>query len=216
MYPNLSVAGPALLDRILDEARSILATVGIEVRGPALYRRMLAAGLKSTADGRILFPADVVDRALALVPAAFTLYDRAGLPHATVGGHHVHFVPGSSGLKIQDHRSGVTRGATTADFVDYVRLCDGLEHIRYLDGFHIWLALLLNGIPIETPPSTEAVQIWLPIVLKASDPVSSAIDIDFLLPPLRFSQQVVAELIAGQYYTLRLLAGVYSFLNRLL
>ena len=84
------------------------------------------------------------------------------------------------------------------------------------DGFHIWLALLLNGIPIETPPSTEAVQIWLPIVLKASDPVSSAIDIDFLLPPLRFSQQVVAELIAGQYYTLRLLAGVYSFLNRLL
>ncbi|MFM7172101.1 MAG: trimethylamine methyltransferase family protein [Caldilinea sp.] len=132
MYPNLSVAGPALLDRILDEARSILATVGIEVRGPTLYRRLLAAGLKSTADGRVLFPADVVDRALALVPAAFTLYDRAGLPHATVGGHHVHFVPGSSGLKIQDHRSGVTRGATTADFVDYVRLCDGLEHIRYL------------------------------------------------------------------------------------
>ena len=132
MYPNLSVAGPALLDRILEEARSILATVGIEVRGPALYRRLLAAGLKTTADGRILFPAAVVDQALAVVPAAFTLYDRAGLPHATVGGHHVHFVPGSSGLKIQDHRTGVTRGATTADFVDYVRLCDGLEHIRYL------------------------------------------------------------------------------------
>ena len=132
MRPTLSVADPSLLDRIIDEARSILATVGMEIRGHEMQRRLRAAGLPVTADGRICFPVDVIDRALAAAPASFTLYDRDGARHATIGGDHVHFTPGSSGLKVQDHRSGHTREATTADFVEYVRLCDGLEHIRYL------------------------------------------------------------------------------------
>lgn len=132
MRPTLSVADPSLLDRMIDEARSILATVGMEIRSAEMHRRLRDAGLPATADGRILFPADVIDRALASAPASFTLFDRDGAPHAEIGGDHVHFVPGSSGLKMQDHRTGHTREATTADFVDYVRLCDGLEHIRYL------------------------------------------------------------------------------------
>jgi len=130
--PILSVADPALLNRIIDEARHILATTGMEIRGPALRTRLLDAGLPVAADGRVLFPAAVIDRALASAPASFTLYDRDGAAHAEIGGDHVHFTPGSSGLKVQDHRSGRTRDATTADFVDYVRVCAGLEHVRYL------------------------------------------------------------------------------------
>jgi trimethylamine--corrinoid protein Co-methyltransferase len=132
MRPTIQVADHHLLDRIIDEARHVLATTGMEIRGHTLRQRLLAAGLPVAADGRVLFPADVIDRALAAAPASFTLYDRAGAPHATIGGDHVHFVPGSSGLKVQDHRTGRTRDATTADFVAYVRLCDGLEHIHYL------------------------------------------------------------------------------------
>ncbi|GIK72708.1 MAG: trimethylamine methyltransferase MttB [Chloroflexota bacterium] len=132
MRPILSVADPALLDRIIDEARCILATTGMEIRGAAMHRLLLEAGLPAAADGRILFPDDVVDRALKSAPASFTLFDRDGNPHAEIGGDHVHFTPGSSGLKVQDHRTGHTRQATTADFVEYVRVCDGLEHVRYL------------------------------------------------------------------------------------
>jgi trimethylamine--corrinoid protein Co-methyltransferase len=120
-----------LLDRIIDEARTILATVGMEIRGTTMHQRLLDAGLPATEDGRILFPAAVIDRALATAPATFTLFDRDGKPHAEIGGDHVHFTPGSSGLKVQDHRTGYVRAATTADFVEYVRLADGLEHIRY-------------------------------------------------------------------------------------
>jgi hypothetical protein len=40
MRPTLTVADPALLDRIIDEARTLLATVGIEMRGPALLARL--------------------------------------------------------------------------------------------------------------------------------------------------------------------------------
>ncbi|HHY56887.1 MAG TPA: hypothetical protein GYA08_15790, partial [Chloroflexi bacterium] len=132
MRPTLTAADPALLDRIIDEARYILATTGMEIRGAAMHRRLLDAGLPATTEGRILFPGDVLDRALQSAPAAFTLFDRDGNPHAEIGGDHVHFTPGSSGLKVQDHRTGYTRPATTADFVEYVRLADGLEHIRYL------------------------------------------------------------------------------------
>ena len=43
-------------------------------------------------------------------------------PHADLGGDRVHFVPGSSGLKVLDHRTGETRLANSTDFVEYVRL----------------------------------------------------------------------------------------------
>ena len=170
MRPTLTVADPALLDRIIDEARTLLATVGMEIRGPALRRRLLDAGLPATAEGRILFPAAVIDRALATAPATFTLFDRDGAPHATIGGDHVHFTPGSSGLHVQDHRTGHTRGATTADFVEYVRLCDGLEHIRYLatafstgddveagisDAWRLLLCLTNSKRPVVTGAFTE-------------------------------------------------------------
>jgi trimethylamine--corrinoid protein Co-methyltransferase len=93
----------------------------------------LAHGLKQEpASGRVFFPPDEVDRAIASTPRSFTLYNRNGQPHATLGGENVHFVPGSSGVKVLDHRTGETRSATTTDFVDYVRLADNLPHIAYL------------------------------------------------------------------------------------
>jgi trimethylamine--corrinoid protein Co-methyltransferase len=111
----------------------ILAEIGMEVRGPEMRARLLAAGLPMDAAGtRVLFPRTVVERALATAPADFTLYDRAGAPAAVIGGDRVHFTPASSGLKILDHRTGETRHAATADFVEYARLGDGLEHIPYL------------------------------------------------------------------------------------
>ena len=170
MHPTLSVAEPVLLDRIIDEARSILATVGMEIRGSQLRRRLLEAGLPETADGRILFPETLVDRALATAPATFTLFDRDGNPHAQIGGNHVNFTPGSSGLKVQDHRTGYTREATTADFVEYVRLCDSLDHIRYLatafstgddieadvsDAWRLFLCLTNSKRPVVSGAFTE-------------------------------------------------------------
>ena len=103
------------------------------MRGESLRRRLLDHGLRQDpASGRVLMPPEVVDKALGTTPSSFTLYDRDGAAHARIGGERVHFVPASSGLKILDHSSGEVRLAATADFVDYVRLADGLEHIAYL------------------------------------------------------------------------------------
>ena len=133
MRPTLRVLEPELIERILDEAKRVLATSGMEVRGAEMRRRLLEAGLPMDARGeRVLFPRDVVERAIASAPRSVVLHDRDGRPHADLGGDRVHFVPGSSGLKVQDHRTGEVRLANTTDFVEYVRLADGLQHIPYL------------------------------------------------------------------------------------
>ncbi len=133
MRPAVTIVEDELIHKILAEAKRILAEVGIEVMGGGLRQRLLDSGFSQVpATGRILFPPSEVERAIDLIPRSFTLYNRQGDPHAELGGDRVHFVPGSSAVQVLDHRTGQTRPATTADFVDYVRLADGLSHIAYL------------------------------------------------------------------------------------
>ena len=132
MRPTIQILEPAQIAAVLAEAKKLMAEVGMDVRGPKLRQRLIDAGLPTDANGRILFPAEVVDRAIETAPKSFTLFDRDGKPHAEIGGWNVHFIPGSSGLKIMDHRTGETRLANSTDFVEYARLCDGLPHIPYL------------------------------------------------------------------------------------
>ena len=171
MRPTLNVIRPELAARVVAEAKRVLAESGMEIRGAALRERLLDHGLKRAPDGvRLLFPADVVERALAAAPRAFTLYDRDGRPHAELGGDNVHYVPGSSGLKILDHRTGETRLTNSTDFVEYARLCDGLEHIAYLatafstnkdiesqvsDAWRLYMLLTTSRKPVVSGAFTE-------------------------------------------------------------
>jgi len=171
MRPSLNVISPELIGQILDEAKRILSEIGIEVRSSALRQRLLDHGLKLDAAGeRVLFPAAVVEWAIEAAPSSFTLFDREGNPHAELGGDAVHFVPGSSGLKVLDHRTGETRLANTADFVEYVRLTDGLEYIAYLatafstnddieaavsDAWRLYLCLTNSRKPVVSGAFTE-------------------------------------------------------------
>ncbi len=170
MRPTLTVLEDSLIKRILTEAKQILGEIGMDIRGPRLRQHLLSHGLKIGEDERILFPPDVIDRALATTPKTFTLYDRDGKPHAELGGNNVHFVPGSSGLQILDHRSGETRPANTADFTEYVRLADGLSNIVYLatafstnddieatvsDAWRLYLCLTNSRKPVVSGAFTE-------------------------------------------------------------
>ncbi|HET9456926.1 MAG TPA: trimethylamine methyltransferase family protein, partial [Candidatus Limnocylindrales bacterium] len=171
MRPSLSMLDDELILRILDEAKRVLADVGMEIRGPEMRRRLLEAGLPADATGeRVLFPRDVVEAAIDSAPSSFVLYDRDGAPHADLGGDRVHFVPGSSGLKVLDHRTGEVRLANTTDFVEYVRLADGLESIAYLatafstnddieaqvsDAWRLFLVLTNSKRPVVSGAFTE-------------------------------------------------------------
>src|SRR6478752_199376 len=169
MRPRLSVLEPELIERVVDEAKRVLATHGMEVRGPGLRQRLLDAGLPQRPDGRILFPRDVVEEAIRVAPRSFTLYDRAGEPRADLGEDRVHFIPGSSGLKVLDHRTGEARLAMSADFAEYIRLGDGLANIPYLatafstsdiepqvsDAWRLYLCLVNSTKPVVSGAFTE-------------------------------------------------------------
>ena len=165
MRPTLNVLSDELITKVLTEAKRIMAETGIEVRGESMRKRLLDNGLKTDDNGRVLFSPDVVDAAIASTPKSFTLYDRDGNPYTEIGGNNVHYVPGSSGLKIQDHRTGETRLSNSVDFIEYARLCDGLEHIAYLatafstnkdiesqvsDAWRLYMTLTTSKKPVVT------------------------------------------------------------------
>jgi trimethylamine--corrinoid protein Co-methyltransferase len=160
-----------LIARIVDEAKRVLAETGMEIRGAEMRRRLVEAGLPLDAAGeRVLFPRNVVEAAIASAPSSFVLHDREGRPHADLGGDRVHFVPGSSGLKWLDHRTGDLRLANSTDFVEYVRLAEGLDHIAYLatafstnddieaqvsDAWRLYLTLTNSRKPVVSGAFTE-------------------------------------------------------------
>jgi trimethylamine--corrinoid protein Co-methyltransferase len=170
MRPRLQVLEPPLISSIVDEAKRLLDEVGMEIRGPRMRERLLAQGLPTTKDGRVRFPPDVVDKAIASAPSSFKLFDRDGVERADLGSDRVHYVPGSSGLRVLDHRTGEARLANTTDFVEYIRLGDGLEHLGYLatafstnediepqvsDAWRLYLVLTNTKRPVVSGAFTE-------------------------------------------------------------
>ena len=134
MRPTLNLLSDDLIDRILDEALRVLAETGMEIRGTG---DAAPAARSRPADGRRRRARPVPARrsssaAIADAPKSFTLFDRDGNPHADLGGDRVHFVPGSSGLKCSTIGPARPAWPNSTDFVEYVRLADGLEHIAYL------------------------------------------------------------------------------------
>jgi len=173
MRPRLRVVPENLVTPILDEAKRILAEIGIEVRGARLRQRLLEYGLKlaRTADDaeRVLFPPECVDRAIESAPKSIPLHDRDGRLYTELTGDKVHFVPGSSGLQVLDHRSGETRHSNTRDFIEYVRVADGLKNLGYLatafstndiepqvsDAWRLYLVLMNSLRPVVSGAFTE-------------------------------------------------------------
>lgn len=171
MRPTLNVLSQDLITEVLDEAKRLMAETGMEIRGPEMKKRLLDSGLKTDTSGkRVLFPHDVVDKAIADAPSSFTLYTRDGEPYTEIGGYNVHYVPGSSGLKILDHRTNETRLANSTDFIEYARVCDGLEHIAYLatafstnadiesqvsDAWRLYMTLTTSKKPVVTGAFSE-------------------------------------------------------------
>ena len=70
MRPSLTILDDELIGRIVDEAKRVLAEVGMEIRGAEMRRRLLDHGLPLDASGdRVLFPRDVVEAAIASAPS---------------------------------------------------------------------------------------------------------------------------------------------------
>ncbi len=167
MRPRLEILETSLIDRIVDEALSILETRGVLVDHVPSFDRLREGGLSGDSESqRITFPRAAVEAAIESAPSGFTLYDRDGKEHARLEGDRVHFVPASSALRILDRSSGEIRDADSGDFVEYIKVADSLKNIAYLS-----TAFIPKDVPVDI---ADAWRLYLAISHSKQPVVSGA------------------------------------------
>jgi trimethylamine--corrinoid protein Co-methyltransferase len=163
--PRLRLLDDALVGRILDEARDLLATIGVEVHNAAAVEVFAAGGARLAAGSRrVLLPPDLVDGAVRTAPRAVQLFDALGHQTHELAGDNVYFTPGSAAIHVLDGETGQIRPPTTTDYVRYAKVVSRLPHIAsqstalipadvaeaVSDSYRLFLSLLLGEKPVVT------------------------------------------------------------------
>jgi trimethylamine:corrinoid methyltransferase-like protein len=165
MRPRLRFLEDALVDRILDEARDLLATLGVEVPNEEAAALLSAHGAVADEGGRrVRIPPGTVDEALRTAHPVVRLFDALGQATHELGGDNVYFTPGSAAIHVLEGTTGRIRPPTTADYVRYAKLVSGLSHLAsqstalipadvpesVSDSYRLFLSLLLGEKPVVT------------------------------------------------------------------
>ena len=175
MRPTLRFLDDPLIEQILDEARSLLRTLGVTIHNPEVLSLLGDHGVEvDPKTGHAVLSDDIIDRALATAPKSFKLYDVLGNQTHDFSGDNVHFTPGSAAINILDHATGEIRRPTTIDYVRYAKLMGGLENIAsqstafipgdvpgsISDSYRLFLSLLFCEKPVVTGAfSAEAFEV---------------------------------------------------------
>ena len=165
MKPKFQLLDDDLAERIITEAKIVLAEVGVEINDEQT-RDLLAdngAGVDG-ADGRVRIGDSMVEAALDTTPLSFSLYNVLGDETHHFDGTKTHFTPGSAAINILDRSSGEIRPAVTSDLVNLARLVSGLENYQaqstalvssdvpeaISDSYRLFLNLLYCEKPVVT------------------------------------------------------------------
>ena len=165
MRPTLKLLDRQLVERIVAEAREVLAKLGVEIHNAGVLEMLAGHGAKvEPTSRRALISADIIDKALATAPRSFRLFDVLGNQTHDLAGDNVYFTPGSAAIKILDEATGEMRSPNTADCIRFAKLTSGLEHIaaqstaiipadvdeRISDSYRLYLCLLYGEKPVVT------------------------------------------------------------------
>jgi trimethylamine--corrinoid protein Co-methyltransferase len=175
MRPTIRLLNDELIERIIAEARELLSKLGVEIHNQSVLRLLADHGAEVDGDKwNVRLTGDIIDRALATVPHSFKLYDVLGNETHDFQGESVYFTPGSTALNILDGQTGELRRPTTTDYIRYVKLTSGLQHIasqstafipadvdaNISDSYRLYLSLLYGEKPVVTGAFTvEAFEI---------------------------------------------------------
>ena len=187
MRPTLRLLNDELSKRIIAEARELLKTLGVEIHNRAALEMLADAGAAvDLTRWHACFTDDLMDRALAAVPRSFQLYDALGRQTHDFAGDNVYFTPGSAAINILDERTGDMRKPDTADYIRYVKVVSGLQHIasqstafipadvheKIQDSYRLYLSLLYGEKPVVTGAFTiEAFEVMkdLQVAVRGSE-----------------------------------------------
>jgi trimethylamine---corrinoid protein Co-methyltransferase len=186
MRPTLRFLTDELVEKIIAEARRILAEFGVEIHNDSLLARLGDQGAAVNREkNRVYINGEIIDLALQTAPASFRLYDVHGKPTHDLSGYNVHFTPGSAAIHVLDYAADAFRKPTTVDYVQYARLMRRLDHLaaqstafiptdvhaRISDSYRLYLSLLHCEKPCVTGAFTiEAFEVMrdLQIAVRGS------------------------------------------------
>jgi trimethylamine:corrinoid methyltransferase-like protein len=165
MRPTLHFLTTDLADQIIEEARDLLCTLGMEIHNTQAAGLLADHGADTgQPDGRVRFTADLIDKALATAPSSFALYNSQGQQTHDLGCDRVHFAPGSSAINFLDPDTHTMRRPLTRDYVRYTRVVAQLPGIdaqssafipsdvpgEVQDSYRLFLSLMHCAKPVIT------------------------------------------------------------------
>lgn len=180
---------PEQCARIHEASLHLLERVGCEVHHERA-RDILAAGGARVEGSRVRVGRDLVEWALKVSPAGFTLHDRGGAPVMPVTQTNVFFGVGSETPHILDHRTGERRQPCLADVAEGIRVVDALPNLDFI------MSLFL---PWELDPSVAYLHQFRAMLENSTKPCF------FLSPNLADIRRMTAmlETVAGGEEALR-------------
>jgi trimethylamine---corrinoid protein Co-methyltransferase len=169
MRPRVRFLEDELRTRIVDEARDLLATLGVEIHNPGATALLADHGAeivpgKGNLPERVRIGGSLIDRAVAGAPRSFRLFDVMGEQTHDFAEDNVYFTPGSAAIRVLDHATGAIREPATADYVRYAKLVSRCDRIAsqstalipaevpepIQDSYRLFLSLLYCEKPVVT------------------------------------------------------------------
>ncbi len=165
MRPALNFLTDELKTKVVDEAKTILCEMGMQIRNRNTLALLADHGNRiDEKKMHVWFTEKSISQALSTVPGKFKLYDVHGNETHHFGEYNVHFTPGSSALNILDHSTKKIRKVLTSDYIGYAKLISGLPlyraqstamipcdvHESISDSYRLFLSLLYCEKPVIT------------------------------------------------------------------
>lgn len=123
--------GEQELPRIHTAVLEILENTGLSEAPPAVIKRVTAAGGALSADGRLTFPARLVERALSGFQRNFVLHGQVPGNEMRLLGNRVHMGSGGAAPLVLDLETGRYRDSTLVDLYAAARLVDVLPNVHF-------------------------------------------------------------------------------------
>ncbi|MEO0819414.1 MAG: trimethylamine methyltransferase family protein [Pseudomonadota bacterium] len=217
---RLSLLGESGALRIHAASLALLAEPGLSEAPPVVVELVTAAGGQVAADGRLIFPPALCERALAGLRRSVTLCGRDPAHDLTLAPGRVYLGSGGAAPLLRDIDTGLYRPSTLGDLYDAARLVDRLPNVQFfsrslvagdieepraLDINTCYAALAGTAKHVMTSASSAAHVAEIAAICHAvagSDEAFLArpflsLNINHVAPPLRFAPEASEVLVAA-------------------
>lgn len=119
------------LPKIHAAALRVLEEIGLADAPPSGVEAMTRVGAILGDDGRLRYPAKVIEEALSQTSKELTLYARDPAFDLKLSGKKVHFGTAGAAVHLVDGRSGTYRDSTVQDLYDAARIVQQLDNVHF-------------------------------------------------------------------------------------